>query len=78
MQDLTNCPGAKCIAMRSRTELEATVARPFWYGRDTFSVLKCMDREPAVRAVVGTYIKDMSAMLQPPDEPTDRCAHLGL
>jgi uncharacterized sporulation protein YeaH/YhbH (DUF444 family) len=26
-----------------------------------------MDQEPSVRAMVGTYIKDMSAVLQPAD-----------
>jgi len=72
MMDITTAPGACCVALRSRTALPPTVARPFWWGKETAMLLKRMDQEPAVRAVVGTYIRDMSASLQPPDEPVDR------
>lgn len=63
--DLTSAEHGFCFALRSRTPLPASVVRPFWWGKETCQVLRQMDQDPSVRAVVGTYIKDMSATLAP-------------
>eukprot|EP00951_Prasinocladus_malaysianus_P023264 scaffold197174_cov29-Prasinocladus_malaysianus.AAC.1 len=74
MQDLTAAKDAYNVAIRSRNKLSHTVAQPEWWAKDMFPVLRAMDQEPAVRAAVGTYLKDMSAALQPAQEPEDRSA----
>lgn len=72
MMDITNATQAACIALRSSTSAPPTPARPFWYGRDVSLILKKADQEPALRAAVGTYIKDMSAAWQPAEDLMER------
>uniref|UniRef100_A0A061SC51 Uncharacterized protein n=2 Tax=Tetraselmis sp. GSL018 TaxID=582737 RepID=A0A061SC51_9CHLO len=66
MMDLTSAEEASCFALKSRTSMPPTLARPFWWSRETGVTLKEMDQDPSVRAAVGTYIRDMSAALEPP------------